>query len=140
MSGFAFVHQLITRRRPIFLVSKDEANKNQRFMTLVEKYGSKAGTMEDLTEVIRKKLAEEEEMSKNDILAFDSIFKNPLNNVASLQADLIRIKDGIVAEHWIHLPRSFARIESKSLSNKIVLEESLLHRARKKIKHLLKKI
>jgi hypothetical protein len=109
-------------------------------MALVEKYGNKAGTMDELTQVIHKKLTDKEEMSKKDILAFDSIFKNPLNNVASLKADLIRIKDGIVAEHWIHLPRSFARIESKSLSNKIVLEESLLHIARKKIKHFLKKI
>lgn len=140
MSGFAFVHQLVTRQRPIFLVSPDEANNNKRFMALVEKYGNKAGTMDELTQVIHKKLSEKEEMSKNDILAFDSIFKNPLNNVAPLQADLIRIKDGIVAEHWIHLPRSFVRIEAKSISNKIMPEKSLLFRARKKIKHLLKKM
>lgn len=137
MSGFAFVHQLITRIKPIFLVSAAEAINNKRFIVLVEKYGHKAESLDELKKIICSKLIKQDEISGQDLIDFKKNFENPYNSVTALQNDLLNIKNGLCASHWVHLPITFTKM-SRSQKKDFFIKKTWLKKTKEKFFKILK--
>jgi hypothetical protein len=104
MSGFAFVHALVTRRKPVFFIAPDEEVRHPKFLNLIKRFGHKVSSEIELVELLEKIINKESKLDENESVSFDNIFKNSHNCVDFLFDDLLNIKNNSFCGHWIKVP------------------------------------
>jgi hypothetical protein len=104
MSGFGFAFALATGLRPIFLVSRIEAEKHRRFAELARRFGRLAHDFGELLVLVRAQLNQHDSLNAAEYTSLAAALYSDRNTPEATVADLRAIADGRTEQHWLVLP------------------------------------
>ena len=107
MSGFAFVHEWLTKRRPIFMIQEEESRKHPRFISLARQFGHVVHDVDRLIAQVQAQLSGADMLSPDEVVRFNKLFGLPFNNPQALKSDLVLIHNGTSGPHWLRIPITY---------------------------------